>query len=146
MNIVAESFNNGTLVRLTDIDTGISTSCYQFGGKYDSAERNRAEGRLASLVESRKQQLDKISKNVFTFSEAIHEVITNGKGMCCDMYESDGPYNDIRPLPNPEIIRAMWPDTDDKMQLPFLYIESCYGKTPWTIDSSAPFARWRVVE
>ena len=144
MTVISESFNNGALIRLTETETGLSTSYYQHGDRY--TERIRAEARLDFLVESRKRQLERISKESYTFSEALHEVITNGKGMCLDIHETEGPYDDVKILPNPEIIRVNWPSYDDNMQLPFLYIEGCRGNVPWVIDVYAPFARWRVVD
>ena len=143
MNIVSDSFNNGTLVRLTDVDTGLSTLYHQTGDR--KTEQIRAEERLDLLVEASTRYSGRMSKAV-SFSEALREVITNGKGMICDNPEFDGDYFKDMTLSSREVIRVQWPTQGGKTQLPYLYVSTKYGDLPWTIDTSSPFARCRIVD
>ena len=143
-----ETFNGGLTVRLTDPDTDLSvTGCvYNTQGDSDALVQE-LKIKLKDRVENESERLKRIHNDPVSFSEAIHEVLNNGKGMTIHITVPDHPNHSYRERLGDAVIRAQYPDDNSKMQSPYLYAEDkITGCTPWTIDVSAPFALWRIVD
>lgn len=116
-----ETFNMGSVMRVTHIDSGI---------KKESNTVTKEE--VSELIHQITDELQSLGKPT-TFALALEQVITNGKGM---HVESSKDF----------VVRAQFPDQYSISHLPYLYVESKYGRVPWSVDSFSPFALWVVVD
>ena len=126
-DFIIESFNHDDVTRVTHRSTGIMRQAAMYQG--DRAQIAHMMDEITQEIEDAKQDKESCS-----FTVALQAVVEEGKGMRLDVWDDD------------ITIRAQHPDEHSKMSLPYLYYEDKHHKVPWSIDSSAPFATWRIVE
>lgn len=115
-----KTYNRGSIMRVTHVDSGICRT-----------SDNVCQDKVTELAYDIQDEIAR-KKQPLSFAMALHEVITNNKGM---KIEGDD-----------TIIRAQYPDQYSLSSFPYLYAETCYGRVPWTVDTFAPFATWMVVD